>query len=111
MQHVYNRAENLGHECANHAVALGFFDLVSNDNLSTQWARHSFDYASCFATCHNLGDVFEKLRNIRTEHVSTSPDEELALCPRCATICLACTTFFLFVSRSFARLKHLQLLH
>ena len=69
MQHVYSHAENLGNECADHAAALGAFGLVSNHNLSTRWARDSFDSTSCFATCHNLGDVLEKLRGIRTEHV------------------------------------------
>ena len=60
MQDVCSHAENLGNECADHAAALGAFDLVSNHNLSTRWARDSFDSASCFATCQNLGDVFEK---------------------------------------------------
>ena len=60
MQHVYSHAENLGNECADHAVALGAFGLVSNHNLSTRWARHSFDSVSCFDICHNLGDVLEK---------------------------------------------------
>ena len=72
MQHVYSHAENLGNECADHSAALGAFGLVSNHNLSTRWARHSFDSTSCFATCHNLGDVLEKLRDIRMEHVSDS---------------------------------------
>ena len=72
MQHVYSHAENLGIECADHAAALGAFGFVSNHNLSTRWARHSFDSLSCFATCHNLGDVLEKLRDIRKEHVSAS---------------------------------------
>ena len=33
--------------------------LVSNHNLFTRWARHSFDSVSCFGTCHNLGEVLE----------------------------------------------------
>ena len=72
MQHVKSHSENLGNECADHAAALGAFGFVSNHNLSTRWTRHSFDSASCFATCHNIGDVLEKLRDIRTEHVSAS---------------------------------------
>ena len=68
MQH----AENLGNECADHAAALGAFGLVSNHNLCTRWARHPFDSVSCFATCHNLGGVLEKFRDIRTERVSAS---------------------------------------
>ena len=64
MQLVYSHAENLGNECADHAAALGAFGLVSKHNLSTRWALHSFDSVSCFATCHNLGDVSEKLRDI-----------------------------------------------
>ena len=59
LQHVYSHAENLGNECADHAAALGAFCLVSNQNLSTGWARHSFDSALYFATCNNLGDVLE----------------------------------------------------
>ena len=57
MQHVYSHAENLGNECADHAAALGAFGLVSKQNLSTRWARHSF---------------VEKLRDVRMEHVSDS---------------------------------------
>ena len=72
MQHVYSHAENLGNECADHAAALGAFGLESNHNPSTRWARHScsIDSESCFAKCHNLGDVLEKLRDIRTARVS-----------------------------------------
>ena len=72
MQHVYSHVENLGNECADHAAALGAFGLVSHHNLSTRWARHSFDSVSCFDICHNLGDVLEKLRDIRTARVSAS---------------------------------------
>ena len=82
MQHVYGHAENLGNECADHAAALGVLGLVSNHNLSTRWTHRSFDSASWFATCHNLGDVSEKLRDIRTEHVFylPAPKQEIALC-------------------------------
>ena len=52
-------AENLRNECADHATALGAFGLVSNHNLYTRWTRHTFDSASRFATCHNLGEVLE----------------------------------------------------
>ena len=72
MQHIYSHAENLGNECADHAAALGAFGLVSNLNLSTRWVHYSFDSASCFPTCHNIGDVLGKLRDIRTAHVSAS---------------------------------------
>ena len=72
MQHIYSHAEKFGNECADHAAALGAFGLVSNRNLSTRWVHHSFDSASCFATCHNLGEVLGKLRGIRTAHVSAS---------------------------------------
>ena len=71
-QHVYGQAENFGNECADHAAALGAFGLVSNHNFSTRWKHHSFDSASYFATFYNLGDVLEKLRDLRTEHVSAS---------------------------------------
>ena len=37
-----------------------------------RWAHNSFDSASCFASYSNLGDVLEKLRDMRTEIVSTS---------------------------------------
>ena len=57
MQHIYSQAEILGNECADHAVALGIFGLVSNQNLSTRWTRHSFDSAACCATCINLGNI------------------------------------------------------
>ena len=48
VQHVYRHAENLGNECADHAAALGTFGLVSNQNISTRWARPSFDSDSCY---------------------------------------------------------------
>ena len=72
MQHVYSHPENLGNECADHAAALGALCLVSNHNLSTRWARHSFDSVTCFATCRNLGDTLEKLRDTRAEKMSAS---------------------------------------
>ena len=72
MQHVCSHVENLGNECADHAAALGAFGLVSHHKLSTHWTRHSFDSVSCFDICHNLGDVLEKLRDIRTGRVSAS---------------------------------------
>ena len=68
--HVYSHSENLGNECVDHAAALGAFGLLSNHNFSTRWARHSCDPVTCFAIFRNLGDVLEKLRDIRTEHVS-----------------------------------------
>ena len=81
MQHVHSHAENLGNECADHAAALGAYGLVSYHDLSTRWARHSFDSVSRIDICHNFGDVWEKLRDIRTECESASwPDQELALC-------------------------------
>ena len=72
MQHVNSHAENLGNECADHAAALGAFGLVSNHNHSMRWARQSIASVSCFDICHNLGDVFEKLRDVRTARVSAS---------------------------------------
>ena len=83
MQHIHSRAPNLGNECADHAASLGTFGLVSSHNLSTRWTHHSFDSASCFATCRNLGDVLEKLRD-------------------------TWTAFLLVISRSFAWLNLLQ---
>ena len=62
MHHVYGHAGNLGNECADHAAALCALGLVSSHNLSTRWTHHSFDSTSCSASCHNLGDVSEKLR-------------------------------------------------
>ena len=72
MQHVCGHTGNLGNECADHAAALGALGLVSSHNFSTRWALHSFDSASCIASCSNLGDVLEKVRDIRTDMVSTS---------------------------------------
>ena len=60
MQHVYDHAENLRNECADHAAALGAFGLVSNHNPFHALDASLFDSASCFATCYNLGDVLEK---------------------------------------------------
>ena len=67
MQHVYSRTGNLGNECADHAAALGTFGLVSSQNLSTRWAHPTFDTAACFASCNNIGDVLEKLHDIKAE--------------------------------------------
>ena len=99
MQHVYGHAENLGNECADHAAALGAFGLVSNHNLSTRWARHSFDSVSCFATCRNLGDVLEKLCDIRTEHVSASQHQTRRRATRCSLL-LGPRSFWLFFGHS-----------
>ena len=72
MQHVYGHTGNLGNECADHAAALGALGLVSSHNFSTRWAQHSFDAAACFVSCNNIGDVLQKLHEIRTEMTSTS---------------------------------------
>ena len=72
MQHVYGHTGNLGNECADHAAALGALGLVSSHNFSTRWAHHSFDAAACFHSCNNIGDVLQKLHEIRTEMTSTS---------------------------------------
>ena len=45
-QHVHGHTGNLGNECADHAAALGALGLVSSHNLSTRWARHTFDTAA-----------------------------------------------------------------
>ena len=90
MQRVYGHAWNLGDECADLAAALGALGLVSNHNLSTRWTRHSFGSTSCFAACDNLGDVLEKLRDIRTELASTAPKQEIALCSAAGSLRLVC---------------------
>ena len=81
MQHVCGQTGNLGNECADHAAALGTLGLVSSHNLSARWARHSFDTAPCFGSCkHNIGDVLEKLRDIRTRNNLDTSEWEIALC-------------------------------
>ena len=70
MQPMYGHTGNLGNECADHAAALGTLGLVSSHNLSARWARHNFDTADCFGSCNNIGDVLDKLRDIRTEITS-----------------------------------------
>ena len=80
MQYVYGHTGNLGDECADHAAALGTFGLVSCHNLATRWARHNFDTSDCFGSCNNIGDVLEKLRNIRTETTSLPQDGIFVLC-------------------------------
>ena len=70
MQHVYGW--NLGNECAHHAAALGAAGMVSSHNLSKRWTHHSFDTASCFASCNNIGNILEKLHDIRPETTSMS---------------------------------------
>ena len=75
MQHVYGHTGNLGHECADHAAALGALGLVSSHNLCPRWTHHSFDTAACFASCNDIGDVTEKLHDIRTAMTSMSQDQ------------------------------------
>ena len=74
MQHVYGHVGNLGNECAHHATALGTLDFVSNHNFATCWVRHNFDSSACFDACNNIGEVFEKLRSMRTETASSRQD-------------------------------------
>ena len=78
MQHVYGHAGNLGNERADHAPPLGALGLVSNHDLPTRWTHHSFDSASFFATCQNLGDL-EKLCAIRTGLAATSQHQNRSL--------------------------------
>ena len=72
MQHVYGHTGNLANECADYAAALGALGLVSSHNFSTRWTHHSFDTTTCFASCNNIGDVLEKLHDIKTEMTSMS---------------------------------------
>ena len=71
MQHVYGHTGNLGNECADHAAALRALGPVSNLNLSTRWVHHNFDIDACFGSCNNIGNLLEKLHDIRTEITST----------------------------------------
>ena len=88
---------------------LGHSGLVSYHNLATRWARHNIDTSACFGSCNNIGDVLEKLRNIRTETTSFTSGRDLVLCSssgslwtsrtHCATCCLLsalfpCTAFY-----------------
>ena len=78
MQHVYGHTGNLGHECADHAAALGSLGLVSSHTLSTRWAHHSFDSASLHAllpattlamswrNCVTLAQRWSRLPNTKT---------------------------------------------
>ena len=113
MQHVYGHTGNLANECDNHAAALGALGLTSNhNNLFTRWTHHSFDSASCFATCYNLGDVLEKLSDIRTEHVSTSQlqnrRQRFVLSPGFIVSHRACVISLVIISRSFPKPSLLQ---
>ena len=74
MQHVYGHTGNLCNECADHAAALGTFGLVSCHNLATRWVRHNLDTSACFGSCNNIGEVLEKLRNIRTRTATLPQD-------------------------------------
>ena len=73
--HVYGHTGNLGNERADHAAALEALGLLSSHNLSTRWAHHSFGTTACFASCNNIGDVLEKLHDVRTEMTSTSQQQ------------------------------------
>ena len=64
MQHVYGHTGNMGNECDDH------FGLVSSHNLATLSVRHKFDTSACFGSCNNIGDVLEKLHDIRTATTS-----------------------------------------
>ena len=70
MQHVYGHNGNLGHECADHAAALGTFGLTSSHNVATRWTRNNFDASVCFDGCNNISEVLERLQRIRTDATS-----------------------------------------
>ena len=74
MRHVYGHTGNLGNECADHAAALGTLGLVPNRNIAPRWVRHNFDSSACSGPCNNIGEVLEKLRNIRTETTPSPQD-------------------------------------
>ena len=108
IQHVYSHAESVGNEGADHAAALGALGLVSSHDLSTRWARQSFDSVSCFEICHNLGDVLEKLRDIRTARLpSAGPRVSVMSTPCSIVACLACIVVSMVDPRSFAWLNFL----
>ena len=113
MQHVYSHRGEFWKRMRGSCCCTGCFWHGVEPYLSTRWARHSFDSASCFATCPNIGDVLEKLRDITTEHIFClpAPNQEIALCstPCFKVVSFACTTFLLVISLSFAWLNFYSL--
>ena len=60
MQHVYGHGGNLGNECADHAAALGTFELTCTHNVATRWIRSNFDASVCSDGCNNINEVLER---------------------------------------------------
>ena len=106
MQHLYGNIKNLRNECADHAAALGALGLVSNQNLSTRWARHNFDTAACLCSCNNLRYVLEKLRVIGTENNIVTSGREFVFCSSSGSLWLSrtnCITLGFALSSSSTR--------
>ena len=112
MQRVHSHAENLGNECADRA-ALGSFRSVANHNLSTRWARQSFDSVSCFGICRGLGDALESYVTLEQSVClppSSRPGVSAWFHAVLRYVSLACIIVLLAVLRSFAWLN-LHILH
>ena len=69
MQHVCGHSGTLGHECADHAAALGTFGLISYHNVATRLIHHNLD-ACVFVGCDNISEFLERLQHIRTDATS-----------------------------------------
>ena len=97
MQHVYSHAETLGNECADRAAALRIFGLVSNQNLSTRWARHSLIpihallLATTLVMSWNSYVILEQRR-----YLPPTSNQKLACCltPCFFVVCLPCVIVF-----------------
>ena len=74
MHHVYGHAGNLGHECADHAAALGSHGFISSHNDATPWSRHNFDTSAFCEGCNNISEILERLDRIRTEATARIQD-------------------------------------
>ena len=57
MQHVYGHSGNLGKKCADHAVALDTFGVISSHNVATRWIRHNVDTSICFDGCYSISET------------------------------------------------------
>ena len=87
---MYRHTKNHGNECADHAAAHGTLGLKSSHYLCTRWVRH-LDSSACSGSFNDIGDVLEKLRNIRSEKNIRTSGRELVLCFSSGSLWLSCT--------------------
>ena len=64
----HSHGGNVGHECVDHAAALGALRFIASDNGSTRWLHPLLNTANLVRECNNLDEIQNCLCAARRRH-------------------------------------------